>query len=80
MLQGVDNLLELVPNRDPRRGSAYSVFSPENKFRMSKKAGPTATDNQSSTLECELCRAFCFCNGDSSCGCGGVVVVMVWCG
>ncbi|CAB4013497.1 serine threonine- kinase N2-like isoform X3 [Paramuricea clavata] len=54
MLQGADNLLELVPNRDPRRGSGYSVFSPENKFRMSKKAGPTAMDNQSTEISAVL--------------------------
>ncbi|XP_028407651.1 serine/threonine-protein kinase N2-like isoform X4 [Dendronephthya gigantea] len=48
-LQGADNLLEQVPNRDPRRGSAYSVFSPD-KFRMSKKAGPTVVDNQSNEI------------------------------
>jgi hypothetical protein len=60
MLQGADNLLELVPNRDPRRGSGYSVFSPENKFRMSKKAGPTATDNQSSMFGYEICALYFF--------------------
>ena len=53
MLQGVENLLELVPNRDPRRGSPHAVFSPENKFinRMSKK-GTSHPDNQSSMLQC----------------------------
>ena len=49
-LQGVEKLLEVVPNRDPRRGSNYAVFSPENKFmnRMSKKGSLTHLENQSS--------------------------------
>ena len=51
-LRGAEELLEFVPNRDPRRGTPYPVFSPENKFmnRMSKKGSSAHLDGQSSML------------------------------